>query len=90
MDVYFLSEGRLYINSKIYLPFTITQKLIKEHLVSGDMIPGAEIGLRINQTLTQDATGTMMILELEGRLQWLYRDGASTSDRSQQFKNNTP
>lgn len=41
------------------------QKLIRSHLVSGNMIPGEEIGLRIDQTLTQDATGTMVMLELE-------------------------
>lgn len=44
---------------------TIGQKLIKTHLVSGEMIPGTEIGLRIDQTLTQDATGTMAYLEFE-------------------------
>ena len=44
---------------------TVTGKLIEEHLVEGEMTPGAEIGLRIDQTLTQDATGTMVMLELE-------------------------
>ncbi len=44
---------------------TIAQKIIKSHLVSGEMIPGTEIGLRIDQTLTQDATGTMAYLEFE-------------------------
>lgn len=44
---------------------TIAQKIIKEHLVSGDMIPGSEIALKIDQTLTQDATGTMAYLEFE-------------------------
>ena len=44
---------------------TIGQKLIKSHLVSGDMTVGSEVGLRIDQTLTQDATGTMAYLELE-------------------------
>jgi aconitate hydratase len=43
----------------------VTQKLIQSHLVSGDMTPGKEIGLRIDQSLTQDATGTMVMLELE-------------------------
>ena len=43
----------------------ITQKLIKSHLISGEMIPDTEIALRIDQTLTQDATGTMVMLELE-------------------------
>ena len=42
--------------------YTIAQKIIKAHLVSGEMTPGAEIGLRIDQTLTQDATGTMAYL----------------------------
>jgi aconitate hydratase len=48
-----------------YMPFNITQKLIKGHLMSGEMMPGTEIGLKIDQTLTQDATGTMVMLELE-------------------------
>src|SRR4051794_3849736 len=43
----------------------VAQKLIEAHLVSGDMVPGSEIGLRVDQTLTQDATGTMVMLELE-------------------------
>lgn len=41
------------------------QKLIAAHLVSGHMIPGDEIALHVDQTLTQDATGTMVMLELE-------------------------
>jgi len=44
---------------------TIAQKIIANHLVSGEMIPGSEIALRIDQTLTQDATGTMAYLEFE-------------------------
>ncbi len=44
---------------------TIAQKIIKAHLVSGEMTPGSEIALRIDQTLTQDATGTMAYLEFE-------------------------
>jgi aconitate hydratase len=43
----------------------VTQKLIATHLVDGRMEAGHEIGLRIDQTLTQDATGTMVMLELE-------------------------
>jgi len=43
----------------------LAQKLIDAHLESGEMRPGEEIGLRIDQTLTQDATGTMVMLELE-------------------------
>lgn len=44
---------------------TLAQKMIKSHLVEGEMIPGQEIGLKIDQTLTQDATGTMAYLEFE-------------------------
>lgn len=44
---------------------TIAQKIIKEHLISGEMTVGSEIALRIDQTLTQDATGTMAYLEFE-------------------------
>ncbi len=43
----------------------LTQKIISKHLVRGDMTPGAEIALRIDQTLTQDATGTMAYLQFE-------------------------
>lgn len=43
----------------------VVQKLIQLHLVQGNMRPGEEIGLRIDQTLTQDATGTLVMLELE-------------------------
>jgi aconitate hydratase len=43
----------------------VTQKLIQSHLVFGEMIAGQEIGIRIDQTLTQDATGTLVMLELE-------------------------
>ena len=45
--------------------YTIAEKIIKAHLVSGEMKVGEEIGLRIDQTLTQDATGTMAYLEFE-------------------------
>jgi len=43
----------------------VTQKIISSHLLSGEMTPGVEIGLLIDQTLTQDATGTLVMLELE-------------------------
>jgi len=43
----------------------LTQKIIAQHLVTGKMTPGSEIGLRIDQTLTQDATGTMAYLQFE-------------------------
>ncbi len=45
--------------------YTIAQKIIKEHLVCGEMAAGKEIGLKIDQTLTQDATGTMAYLQFE-------------------------
>ena len=44
---------------------TIAQKIIRAHLLEGEMTPGSEIALRIDQTLTQDATGTMAYLEFE-------------------------
>ncbi len=44
---------------------TIAQKIMAAHLVAGDMTPGSEVALRIDQTLTQDATGTMAYLEFE-------------------------
>ena len=51
--------------SEAAMGYTLSQKIIKNHLVSGDMTPGSEIGLKIDQTLTQDATGTMAYLQLE-------------------------
>ncbi len=44
---------------------TLTRKIIEKHLVEGDWQPGGEIAIRIDQTLTQDATGTMALLEFE-------------------------
>ena len=44
---------------------TIAQKIIRDHLLSGEMVPGTEIALRIDPTLTQDATGTMAYLKFE-------------------------
>jgi aconitate hydratase len=43
----------------------VAQKLIEAHLVEGSMVPGEHIGLQVDQTLTQDATGTMVMLEFE-------------------------
>lgn len=45
--------------------YTLAEKVIKEHLIEGEMKPGAEIGIRVDQTLTQDATGTLVYLEFE-------------------------
>ena len=42
---------------------TLTEKIIRDHIVDGEPVKGAEIGLRIDQTLTQDATGTMAYLQ---------------------------
>ncbi len=44
---------------------TLAQKIIAAHLIDGDMTPGSQVALRIDQTLTQDATGTMAYLEFE-------------------------
>jgi aconitate hydratase len=44
---------------------SLTRKILEQHLVVGEWIPGAEIGVRIDQTLTQDATGTMAYLQFE-------------------------
>ncbi len=45
--------------------YNLTQKIIRAHLVDGEMVPGEEVGIKIDQTLTQDATGTMAYLEFE-------------------------
>jgi aconitate hydratase len=47
------------------MSMNVAQKLIASHLIGGEMTPGTEIALRIDQTLTQDATGTLVMLELE-------------------------
>ncbi|HPS53285.1 MAG TPA: aconitase family protein, partial [Phycisphaerae bacterium] len=47
------------------MPRTLIQKILEEHLVEGELTPGSEIGVRIDQTLTQDATGTTSFLLLE-------------------------
>jgi aconitate hydratase len=47
------------------MPGTVAEQLIEDHLVEGETTPGEEIGIEIDQTLTQDATGTLVMLELE-------------------------
>lgn len=47
------------------MTLTLAQKILKEHLVDGEMVAGKEIGIRIDQTITQDATGTMAYLQFE-------------------------
>ena len=44
---------------------TLTEKILKAHVVDGEFVKGKEIGIKIDQTLTQDATGTMAYLEFE-------------------------
>ena len=43
----------------------LVEKILAQHLISGNLMPGEEIGIRIDQTLTQDATGTMAYLQFE-------------------------
>jgi aconitate hydratase len=45
--------------------FSVARRLLESHLVEGELVPGREIAIRIDQTLTQDATGTLVMLELE-------------------------
>jgi len=47
------------------MPLNVARKLIESHLESGEMTPGEEIAIHIDQTLTQDATGTLVMQELE-------------------------
>ena len=45
--------------------FNITQKIIKNHLLEGELVAGSPVAIRVDQTLTQDATGTMAYLQFE-------------------------
>ena len=47
------------------MKLTLTEKILKAHLVEGEMVKGTEIGIKIDQTLTQDSTGTMAYLQFE-------------------------
>jgi aconitate hydratase len=47
------------------MPLNLTQKILAAHLIRGELVPGGEIAVRIDQTLTQDATGTMAYLQFE-------------------------
>ncbi len=60
-----MSSHILYQTSIMATSSNVAKKLIQSHLLKGEMIPGTEIGIKIDQTLTQDATGTMVMLELE-------------------------
>ena len=44
---------------------TLAYKILENHLISGELTPGSEITVKIDQTLTQDSTGTMVYLQLE-------------------------
>ena len=48
-----------------YMGKSLTRKMLEKHLVVGEYVPGKEIGIKIDQTLTQDATGTMTYLQFE-------------------------
>jgi len=61
----FILDRRLTKITVMAHSYNVTQKLIQSHLVDGEMKTGSEIGIRIDQTLTQDATGTLVMLELE-------------------------
>ena len=47
------------------MPKNLTYKILESHLVEGQLVPGTEIGIRVDHTLLQDATGTMALLEFE-------------------------
>ena len=56
----------MYIEKELILVgLTLTEKILRDHMVEGESVKGQEIGIRIDQTLTQDATGTMAYLEFE-------------------------
>jgi aconitate hydratase len=55
----------IYGTKEFNMAQNVSQKLIASHLLAGEMVPGREIGIRIDQTLTQDATGTMVMLAFE-------------------------
>src|SRR5512143_1273970 len=58
---------------------TIVEQIMEAHLVSGELVPGAEVALKIDQTLTQDATGTLAYLEFEAMGVERVRTGLSVS-----------
>src|SRR5690554_4512509 len=65
-SLYFIHKSRKYqLKGGLTLGLTLTEKILSSHLMAGELQPGAEIGLKIDQTLTQDATGTMAYLQFE-------------------------
>lgn len=61
--LYLLSYVLIKVNKEAIMKGTLTEKILKKHLLNGELIPGKEIAIKIDQTLTQDATGTMAYLE---------------------------
>jgi aconitate hydratase len=73
------------------MPQNVTQKLISTHLADGSPLAGAPITLKIDQTLTQDATGTLVMLTLEAiGLAWVTTEGQRTICRSQSLAGRQP
>lgn len=62
---YKISISVIFERIVVTMGLTLTEKILKAHLVDGEFVKGQEIGIRIDQTLTQDATGTMAYLEYE-------------------------
>jgi aconitate hydratase len=60
-----ISEKQSFPKDEIFMGKSLTRKILEKHLVVGQYVPGAEIGIKIDQTLTQDATGTMAYLQFE-------------------------
>ena len=70
------------------MALNIAQKLIQSHLVDGEMRPGGEIALKVDQTLLQDVLGTLVMLELEAmgiervKVGWRRSTSTTTSSRT--------
>jgi len=58
-------ESQIFPKDETFMGKSLTRKIIEKHLVVGEYVPGKEIGIKIDQTLTQDATGTMAYLQFE-------------------------
>jgi aconitate hydratase len=60
-----IREKQTFPKDEIFMGKSLTRKILEKHLVVGQYVPGTEIGIKIDQTLTQDATGTMAYLQFE-------------------------
>ncbi|MCK5218511.1 hypothetical protein KAR10_03240, partial [bacterium] len=60
-----ITTNILYLRKKPVKPLTVAEKILANHLIEGELVPGKPMALRIDQTLTQDATGTMAWLQFE-------------------------